>query len=225
MKARRIPALAAFCVLTVLALTGLGACGADPSVAAYVGGVQITEAEVDDLMAELEGALGIETAQQRAEIRGQLVELRVLTEAATAYAEAEGLELPAPGLEAQATQLGLDRDSPAVRVVAEFSAAMGMLSGSVEPARPTEADQREVYDNLVAEGLTNAPFEQAQPDLNRETIGGPVALRNLIVEVVDRADIRVNPRYDLVHRVVVPLGGVQTWLSVPLGDSAVVEAG
>ncbi|MPZ25986.1 MAG: hypothetical protein GEV12_05935 [Micromonosporaceae bacterium] len=218
MNARRLPVIA---VLGLLALAGLAACRADPAVAAYVDDQRITEAEVDQVTDQLREL--VEPSQLSA-LRDQVVEMRVLTEVAGGYAEQAGLTVPAPDPAQLGAGVGLPPDHPYVQVRAGFEAVMGALRGSVAPVPPTEADQREVYDQLAAEGLT-VPFEQVRPDLNEQLLGEPVALRNLLIDVVGRADIRLNPRYDLVHLVPVTVGNGQVWLGVPLGESAVVESG
>lgn len=237
-------------VFGLLGLAFLAGCRADPAVAAYVDDVRITETEIDqvleDLRAEVGGSIEDELAQlaseldeaelaareaqqfeqleqQLAALREQVVELRVLTEAGTRYAEQAGVAVPAADLAQIGTDLGLSPDSSYVAVVAEFVAVRDALRDSVEPEPPTEADQREVYEHLVAEGLT-APFEQVRPELDEQVLGEPVAFRNLLTEAVEQADIQLNPRYQLVHRVPVQLGSTQTWLGVPLGESPVVDA-
>jgi hypothetical protein len=238
-------ALVALGALEVLVLAGIAgsthpveasasAC-TDPAVAVDVGGVAITEAEVDGVVAQVREALEAVVARElpdaeeaeRAEaltvrIEAEhyaVVERRALTEATLAYAAETGLALPSPDLAGTASAYGMSTESDYVRVVAEYQAAMAGLEGSLlAPAVPSEADQREVYDNVVAQGLTQTPFEQAQPMLNQQLLGGPVALRNLIATVVDQADICVNPRYQLAHRVTVPISGQESWLSVPIGE-------
>jgi hypothetical protein len=62
-------------------------------------------------------------------------------------------------------------------------------------------------------------------ELGEQVLGEPVAMRNLLAEAVDRTTVHLNPRYLLVYRVPVPLGNTQSWLDLPLGDSAVVDSG
>jgi hypothetical protein len=230
--------------LEVLVLAGLAGSAhpveisscSDPAVAANVEDVAITEAEVDAAVAQVSDALEEVIAQNlpdagEAERAAELairveaehpavVERRILTEATLAYAETHGLPLPQPDVAGTAAAYELPAENDYVRMIAEYQAARAGLEGAVlGPAIPTEADQREVYDNVVAQGLTEVPFEQAQPMLTPELLGGPVALRNLITVVVDEADICVNPRYQLAHRVPVPIAGEQSWLSVPIGEA------
>lgn len=218
MNARRLPVIA---MLGLLVAGGLVGCRADPAVAAYVDDQRINEAEVDAVMDELRE---VADPAQLPALRDQVVEMRVLTEVAGRYAEQEGLAVPAPDPARIGGEIGLVPEHPYVQLAAGYDAAMAALRESLTPVPPTEADQREVYDQLTAQGLT-APFEQVQPDLNEQLLGQPVALRNLLTEAVARADIRLNPRYDLVHQVPVPVGEAQAGLGVPLSESAVVESG
>lgn len=218
MNARRLPVIA---VLGLLAAGGLVACRADPAVAAYVDDQRITEAEVDAVMAELRE---VADPAQLPALRDQVVEWLVLTEVAGRYAEQEGLAVPEPDPERIGGAVGLAPEHPYVQVAAEFDAAMAALSDTVAPVPPTEADQREVYDQLAVQGLTD-PFEQVQPELDEQLLGEPVAVRNLLTEAVARADIQLNPRYDLVYQVPVPVGEPPAGLGVPLSEPAVVEAG
>jgi DNA primase large subunit len=216
----------------------------DDAVAAYVGTVAITEAEVDAVAADLRSELGEEIENELARLAGdmdeaqlteherqrygeldeqiavtrtRIIEMRILTEAGRAYVREEGLALPEPAIEFQAGELELDVDSAYVRVVAEFFAVMAVVQEQIEPTAPTEADQREIHDHLVADGLTTVPFEEAREVLNQEVLGEPVGIRNLLRNIVERADVRVKPDYDLVYRVPVTLGSSETWLGLPLG--------
>ncbi|HLU45676.1 MAG TPA: hypothetical protein VKZ67_11780 [Natronosporangium sp.] len=216
----------------------------DPSVIAYIGdAVAITEAEVDavieDVRAEIseeieQGLAAAEeklTAEELAERREQryeqleqqlavnrsrTMEMRILTEAVRVWLAANELEEPEPALEYQAGELGLEVDNEYVRVVAEFYAVMSVIQAIAEPVEPSEADQREVYDHLVAEGLTRSSFDDAKQVLTQEVMGHQVAIRDLIVEALALAKVRVNPRFDFVYKVPVPVGSGQSWLEIPL---------
>jgi hypothetical protein len=52
-------------------------------------------------------------------------------------------------------------------------------------------------------------------------MGQSVGQRNLLGQVIDRADIVVNPKYgQLTYEVPVTIGQVPSWLGVPLTDPA-----
>lgn len=255
MRAGRLATLA---VAGVLAVVGLAACQAKPTVAAYVDDVVITEAQVDAVMDELRASLAeasearlareeqrlaevaeLTDAEREAELatvrrqederrhrelatrRDQVVQLRILTEAARRYAQRQQVEVPAPAPESMAEQVGLPADHPYVGLVAEYFAVMTPLQQTIAPAEPTEADQREVYDRLVAAGQTSVPFAEARQALTADVIGEAVAVRNLFREILAGVEVRVNPRYEAVYQVPVEFPGGQSWLAVPLGDSAV----
>lgn len=221
----------------------------DESVAAYVGEVAITEAEVDELAGAVRTEITAEIEQeleqaaedlseeelaarreqrfgqleeQMATTRTRVIEMRILSAAADQYIFAEGLDppdVPQVAIEQQAHDLGLSEDNRYVHLVAEFLATLTVLQNEARSVPPSETDQREVYDNLVAAGLTSVPFEDAQQVLTQELMGEQVGMRNLLALVVDRAEIRVSPAYDLVYRVPVPMGGqAESWLGLPLGQ-------
>jgi hypothetical protein len=237
----RVPRLAAAAVasaLAVLLVGGLAACRADPAVAAYVDGAQITEARVDETMAGLrevllgqtdpqaEPAAAAEVDDRLSVLRDRVVEMLILTEAANRYAAQAQVEVAEPDPAGLAPQIGLAADHPYVAVVAAHRAVIDALREQVEPVEPSEADQREVYDNLVVAGLTTASFEEVRQVLTGEVLGEVVALRDLLRQVVDAVDIQLNPRYQLTYQIPIRLGEVEVnALGVPLSDPAVITRG
>lgn len=250
---RILTVLAVVVVVAAIAVTGFlvfrdgpGSGARDDSVIAAVGEVEITEPEVDAVIASLRQAReedaermvdrvsGEPSEAEREQLleqqlaglderlaadRERVIEMRILTEAGRGYAEQRGMTVPPPDLATVGDDAGLPEGHPYVRVVGEFFAVMTVLHAQVEPAEPTEADQREVYDHLVADGLTDSSFEEAQEVLTPALLGEWVGLRDLLRDVVDEAEVWVNPRYDPVYRVPVPMGeGGGSWLGVPLRD-------
>jgi hypothetical protein len=240
-------------VVALLAVAGLSACRASPAVAAYVGDLEISEEQVtglvtdvrtsfeSELETELQGLADRLTEEQLADfrtrgadeidtrlegIRSQVVEMMILTEAGRRHAEANGLTIPPPDPAPLAADLRLDEDHPYVSLFAEFISVMGTLSANSTPGQPSEADQREVFENLRVDGQQlPQPFEEVQRFLTAEALGSAVGLRDLLVQVVGEAEVTVNPRYQLVYRVPVQLGQADSWLGVPIGGSSpVVES-
>lgn len=207
---RRRVAAVVLAALGILLLAGPDPGRSEPPVAASVDDVTFTEAEVDRLMAEAD-RLADGLAADRTEVVGILV----VTEAVTTYAREQGLAVPEPAVATIASDLRLAVDSPYVQMVGEFFAVISAVKDAGEPVPPSEADQRELYDNLVSQGLTK-PFAEVQPALAADGVGAWVAMRDQIAAAVARADIRISPRYQPEHRVVVPLGDARSWLSVPL---------
>lgn len=233
-RRRRLVGLA---LAVPLVLGGVAACQASPGAAAQVGDTRISEEQVDrvvsDLHATLEPRVGPGEEEQRqfagqlAEVRNHVMTMLVLTEAGEQYAAAHDLELPPASVAIVSQQLGFPEDHAYVAVRAEFDSVMAGLRQSLAPVEPSEADQREVYENLEFQGQrVTVPFEQVRGALTVETMGRAVAERDLLAAVVAQADVRVQPGYELVHQVVVPLGGPTSWLGVRISEpSQVLDAG
>jgi hypothetical protein len=250
----RLRRLAAVAALAVLASAGLAACESDPSVAAYVDGTEISEEQVNgvvdalrttyrqELEDELTGLAGFDDVTEAelvefredglAEIGTQLDAARdrvllflVLTEVATRFAADEGLSFPDPDLAAAAEQTGLPQEHPYVEVLATFNAVVGtVLQARVEPGEPTEADQREVYDNLRIDGATlDVQFEEMQEFLTAEVLAVPVGIRNLLEQMLDQVEVRVQPGYTLEYQVPVTVGPARSHLGVPISEASSVR--
>jgi hypothetical protein len=207
---RRRLAVVALVALGLLLLAGPDPGRSEPSVAASVNDVEITEAELDRLMVDAD-----RLAEGLAADRTEVVAILVVTEAVTPYLRQQGVPMPEPAVETIASDLQLVVDSPYVQMVGKFFAAISAVQNAIAPVPPSEADQRELYDNLVSQGLTT-PFAEIQVVLTVDAVGEWVAMRDQIAAAVAAADIEVNPRYQPEHRVMVPLGDAQSWLSVPL---------
>jgi hypothetical protein len=216
MSRRLLAAVAAGALL----VTGLTGCRADRNVAAYVGDARITEARVDEVMASIRDAA---PAEAQGEIRGRVVEMLVLTAAGTSYADAAGVQVPEPAPDEFAGQLGLPADNAYVQVVSGFLPVLNTINAQAQSTAPSEADQREVYDNLLFNGEpVQDPFEEVRQFFTQEAIGTAVGARDLLTDVVADSDVAINPRYRLVHQVPVTIGQAQSWLGVPLGDPSPV---
>ncbi|HEY8451642.1 MAG: SurA N-terminal domain-containing protein [Micromonosporaceae bacterium] len=218
--------LAGVVLAALLAATGLAACQVSPGLAAQVGDTVITRQEVDRVVASWQRTQ--ETPPERSDVeraRQDLMTMLVVTEAGDRYAAAEGLTVPPAAVATYAEALGLPEDDPFVVTFAEFRAVMDALQATVVPVEPSPADQREIYDHLVEQGLSLPPFEEVQPFLTGEDIARAVGMRDLVATVLERADVRVQPGYELVYRQTVPFQGATSYLEVPLSEPAqVVDA-
>lgn len=240
--------LGTLALVGLLAVTGLVACRSDPTVAAYVGDARITEQRVadvvDGLRATFEGELEAELeqlapqgesagdrreqGQQRVEeqlvdARQRVLTMLVVSEAGKRYAEAEGVQVPAAPTAEAAQSLSLPEDHPYVRVFAEYVTVLNALQPEATPTDPTTADQREVYENLTLQGEPLAvPFEQVQPALTAEVLATPVGVRDLLTTVMEQADIKVQPGYEVTHQVQVQVGGATSFLAVPISEPSQV---
>src|SRR5690606_19082359 len=139
--------------------------------------------------------------------RQDLMTMLVVTEAGRRYAAAEGLTVPPGPVAAYAEALDLPTNDPYVVAQAEFRAVMDALRPTAAPVEPSPADQREIYDHLREQGLRVPPFDQVQPFLTGEQVAQAVGIRDLVATVVARADVRVQPGYELVYRQPVALPG------------------
>lgn len=245
---------AAVALLAVLTLGVVTACRAEPGVAAYVGDVEITHEQVDEVVAEIRALV---EERSDAELEGlaselgeeELTELRqtrqdeidqesvgahdhvavllAMTEAGSQYAESHQLDVPAPMPDAVAEQMGIPADHPYVVLLAEHHVVMTALRRQAQPTDPSEADQREAFENLRHEGRPVADeFEEVQHFFNFQSMGPQVGFRDLLLEVATETEIVINPRYHAVYEVPIQIAQATSWLAVPLEESssAVVDS-
>jgi hypothetical protein len=251
MSGRRLVAAVA---LAILAPLGLAACQTDPAVAAYVDDTEISEervsgvvnalrasyeGELEEELASLAGFDNVDDAQLadyraegREEIERQLTTARdrvllflVLTEISVRFAEDEGFGFPEPDVAGIAEQTDLPEDHPYVEVVAEFNAVVGtVVQARAEPGEPTEADQREVYENLRIDGAElDIAFEDVQEFLTPDVLAVPVGIRDLLVRMVERVEVRVQPGYHLEYQVPVSVGPATSHLAVLISAPSSVQ--
>jgi hypothetical protein len=216
--------------LSLVAGLGLSACREEPGVAAYVGATKYTIDQVDDLAAEAkEAQTRASQAAGRDEVRIDYGALRqtilgflVVRDVAQRAAKDQSLDLGAVDPDGVAQQYGLNPGSPLARLIAECNSALAAFGKSVTPANPTEAQQREVYDTLTVQGqAVTLPFEQAKSLLGQDAIGGVIALRAKVADLVKRADVTINPQYaPLVFQFAVNVQDANGYVSLPLDPKA-----
>jgi hypothetical protein len=211
-------------VAGLLALVGVAACRELPTVAAYAGDAQLTNAQVEQVVQEFKDPA---VRQQHAgDIREIVVSSFVLTEVGRRVAADRGITIPAPDLSQYqdiANGDGVPLDSRFIRSVADANAAMSALKSMVTPHAPTEAEQREVYDTIQAslQGQSIPPFDQVRNQLDSPQMRTALAVRPLIRDGVKKYDVVVNPRYQPVGVPVrFTLGQGTTELVVPLQSTA-----
>lgn len=214
-------------IVGVLALVGSTACRSQIGTAAYVGDIQITDKNVEEVIDSVRS----EIPQERfGDIRQTIVTMLVLTEAGKQYAKAEGISIPAGDPRELAQQNQIAADTKYAVLAANFLATMRVLADKAVPADPDDNDQREAYANLDTNGQQVPPFDQVRSYFNAEAMAASIGQRNMLNEVVKRSDVRVSPRYSpLTYQIPMQVGGVPTWVGVRLsGDpssDAVVERG
>jgi hypothetical protein len=208
MAMQRARRLASVAVVASLAVAGLSACRSEPSVAAYLGDVRVTEARVqgiwDEAHDKLAAAAGDDAGKpvtmpiSRADVVSAVLGTEVLAE----VAKQRSVTLPADlTLGDYATALRLPETTEYVRLFAQTDAYVKALREKVtSPPEPTDDDLREVFDVLVTQQQVNAAgsfeeFKTALPPQNKQLVQTAVAVRNEITKVADGLDIRVNPKY------------------------------
>jgi hypothetical protein len=211
MPRRRLLAVA---IAGALALPALAACRDLPSVAAYVGSAQLTNAQVEKIVQEFP-----EATRNRAtgKIRDVVVSTFVMREVATRIAADRGIAVPAPDLAQyldEATHFGVPPDGGYVRLRAEAGAALEAIAQLGGPQAPTDADKHEVYDAAVAAGeVPPGQYEQFKDRIDSPQLRAALGLRPLLRDGLHRYQVVVNPRYQ-------PIGLSLGELTVPLESTA-----
>ena len=219
--------LLAATIAGVFALAGASACREQPTVAAYVGDVQLSNAQVERIVDEFKDANFRE--QHAGDIREAVVSDFVLNEVGRRIATERNVPIQAPNLsqyQDMAQQDKVPLDSEFVRLVADADATMQALASISTPAAPTEADQREVYDSVLADakaqgqGAGFPSFDQVKAQIDSPDMRSAFAVRPLLRDGVKKYDVVVNPRYQPIG-IDLPfsVGGVQTRVVIPLGSS------
>lgn len=189
----RLSVVLAAGALAVLALAG---CRAEPGKAAFVGDTAHSKTDVDQVLEQIEhDGVQIPPAQQ-GRIRQLIVQDQVFVDVARRYATEHGYGEPTVNLEAAAQRLRpLPPSNAFVRLAAQTDAYRELLFSKAKSANPSDAELREVYQNLVDAGLRGS-FEQIGPELRQvPSIGAALAVRKELTEAVRGYDVKVNPRY------------------------------
>jgi hypothetical protein len=228
MKAIRVGLVVAALVAT-LTLSG---CDRDPAQALRVGDFTLSNTQVDETAQGFVDALiasGSAVEDPAAKVRESVVQQAILKEVARRYAAEKGISVPAPDYEATAANYGLDVNDPYVRLTAETSAYVEALRASVPPRQPTEDEMRQVYADFV-----KVYQEQAGPgatvpsyaDIRSELVDFPeysqsLAVRDELLQAMDRYGVIVNPRYQPVaYSLLVAGGGALPIVTLPLGQQS-----
>ncbi|WP_203816461.1 hypothetical protein [Paractinoplanes ferrugineus] len=240
---QRVRRLASVVVVASLAVAGLSACRSEPSVAAYLGDSRLTEARVQDVWDEAHDAV-VKAARSTpgtpatmAVTRTDVVRTLISADVLAKVAKAKSVSLPAEmNLEEYASSLHVPATTEFVRLYAEADTYVRVLrQGITSPAALSDADLREIFEVLAAngqiqEGSSFEQFKTSLPDSNKQLVQTATAVRTEIAEVAKPLDIKVNPRYQPLGIPVLQFqtanGEVRPLVSVPLGDdeSAPVSA-
>jgi hypothetical protein len=223
-------------VLVLVAMFALAGCRSDPSVAAYVGSTRYTDDRVQGIADEAHRKLQeYVDAQQSSGASSQPVERPVTDqEVVDALVGRDVLKALAgeknlKPLEVDPNQIAQQEqvppDSEYVRLVVERDGYRLVLLQKAASADPSEADLREVYDNLVkaSSGAFAGSYEQFKSSLadqDSELVGRSASVGREITAEAGKLDVRVNPRYGTAALTMVQItdqqGGSHSLLSVPL---------
>jgi hypothetical protein len=182
---RRVAAAAGI----ALAMLALSACRQSRDVAAYVGDTTITEEQLTTLAKPYEAQLS----------RDQVLQFLVADKLCTELTADAGVSVPAP---AQTPPPG----TPELAVIYNHLQSCIEVLPS-QPVEATEADLREVFDNLVAEGAypPGTNFDEIKAEFagqaNSEQVGLAAALgkRKALYDALNSKNVTVNPRYDALR--------------------------
>jgi hypothetical protein len=215
--------LLAAAVCGALALAGLTACREEPTLAASVGSARLTIAQVESMVDAF--TKDVKEADQAARpaappapspsasagpeeplvatgsLRQLIVSLFVMRELAGQMAAEHGISAPAVDPKHLADSmrefhLPAAQNDPVVRLLAERDMAFEAIRGLVTPQPLTDAELREVFDILVAEGaVPPGGFELAKTQFDTPGLRLAFAQRAALRDATTRHHLDVNPRY------------------------------
>lgn len=203
--------LASIVVVASFVVAGLGACGFQPEVAARVaGGETIGEDRVQEIwdatqetLLDREPPAGVPAGPVRVPFsRGDLVRAIVSRDLYGRLAAEKGVTLPAQmPYDEVGERFGLPATDQFVRLYTENAVLQNQLSQAVtNPAQPTEAEIRDVFDRISANGGIQpgtdfTAFSSMLSAEDRAELSSALAVRRDILALVDEMDIEVSPRY------------------------------
>jgi hypothetical protein len=190
MPRRRLLTVAAAGVLAIAALAG---CRAEPGKAAYVGSTAYTDKQVKQVADQIGGA--------KVDFSGTagVTELYVMRDVAQRLVTEKGWK----GSQSfSATQVagtfGVSADSEYARLRAEVQTVLEAIKEHAAPAKPTEADLRDIYSRAKAGGLITSPdqtFEAVSPNLDSPELEAALGARAALADAIKRYDVAISPRY------------------------------
>jgi hypothetical protein len=207
-----------------LALAALTGCRLETGSAAYVGGTRFSQQQVDDMLAAYRKDGGQLKESDRPQARRSIAAELVFVEVARRYAADKGYDTPAFDYNSASSQSNLPATDPFLRMQVEANAWEQLLLEKSSAVQPTEADYRQMYQRLVAGGLS-ATYEQIKPELQQiATIPPGLGLRKELTAAIKRYQVALNPVYGDIEYPLVRVngasGGTFVLVSVPLGSGA-----
>jgi hypothetical protein len=194
-------------LVTVLALAGglaLVGCRAEPGVAAYVGGAQISEERVDRILAELRRKLPGDTPpgaqrprQAQLPSRKDVVNTFVTGEVAKRLAADTSVRPEQVDADQLAVRAGLPAGTEFGQLYGEMFRWTSALQEAVQPVQPAEADLRALQRRLTADGQVppGMPFEEFVQRIPMDRVGMSLGLQKALGDTAAKMRVVVNPRY------------------------------
>lgn len=180
-----------------LALAALAGCQVEPGNAAFVGDSTFSQSAMDDIVKQLEADGAQLSADDQIGIRQQIVTDQVFVDVASRYATEKGLGDPDVDAESTAAKYGLPPSNSFVLLEARTTAYQQLLTEKAKARKPTEADLHSVYDALVKQGTTSAPYDKVMQQLHQQDgFDQAVVVRQELLDAIPRYNVRVNPMYD-----------------------------
>jgi hypothetical protein len=191
--------LLAVAVAGALALAGLAACRDSPSVAAYVGSAQLTNKQVEQMVAEFPTATREKAAPQ---IRQLVVSNFVARELSRLLAAEHNITVPPADVtpyQQAAGNAGVNPNGAFVTLQAEADAGMRAIAQLGTPQAPTDADKREVFTALVDENIVQpGQYDQVKDQIDSPEMRAALGLRPVLQDARKKYQTSVNPRYQPV---------------------------
>lgn len=216
-RARRTALLVTLALLGAATLTG---CRSEPGVAIYIGGARHTQHEVDDLAAKL--AMIPTSVLPQSGIGGnreQIVKWLVLRDLIKRTATAEKWDAPKVDVDGASAQLqtAMQQDPgasasadkvaakvravrPVIALLVESQAYVQLAQQHAKAAQPSDADYAELFTRakaggLIPPGTPEAEFRQGIGEENAQLVAAKIGLRNLLADMLKKADVVINPKY------------------------------
>lgn len=223
---QRVRGLAPVVAVALLGGVLLAGCRSNPTAAAYVGDVKITEKQVSDIVdnwkqrttptASPEG----ETPAAAQPLPRSSVVTALVVNQVCAKLKDERHFTTTPVTPAQLVQGStVPADAEYVKLLADMATCVSGLK--VAGDKPTEDQLRDLYNNAAANGLVDTqsqPFDAVKDSLAAdESVQQITAAHRALVEGSQLTKVTVNPRYRPLEYPVVLQDGV--FLNVPIGEA------
>ncbi|HEX6872468.1 MAG TPA: hypothetical protein VF163_15330 [Micromonosporaceae bacterium] len=213
----RVPRFVLAAVLTVGGGLGLAACRSEPTVAAYISGDRITEAQIDEIVDDAARTIPEGGAvPARVDVLTTLLMGRVCAD----LQAKQGF----PSGQVTVEQVAqVDRVSKDSRYAAERAKTYRCLTGipKAEAVTPTDAELRDIYQRAAAKGLVETPYNEIKDRLAADrSVQESVAVNRVLTERVAAGQITVNPRYRPMEFTISDLGSGQPLVVLALGEPA-----